>query len=190
MRLTMAGVCLVLAAAPLAGQQPNPPKPGPGGGRAMRPMPGMPMRGMPMTDCPMMPMMLNGPAAALQAGPALGVSAEQRTRIQALQRQLDVASKPSLDSMQVLHAELMALVQHRKLDERAARVTFERMGRVHAGMGLAMLRAAYDVSAILTPAQRDSLTAMAQRQMAARGGVSMCGMPMYPKSGMGGTPKR
>ena len=105
-RLTFAGICLGRAGTPLVAQQPRPSAPGPGGRRAMPPM-----AGMPMMDCPMLPMMMNGPTAALRAGSALGISADQRTRIETIQRQFDAASKPSLDSMQVIHAQLMVLAQ-------------------------------------------------------------------------------
>ena len=52
------------------------------------------------------------------------------------------------------------------------------MGRVHTEMGLAMLRASHETSAILTPAQRDSLAAIAKRQMPKPGAMPMSGMPM------------
>lgn len=188
-RLTLAGVCLVLAGTPLVAQQPTPSRRGPGG----RGMP--PVAAMPMMDCPMMTMMMNGPAAALRAGSALKLSAEQRTKLEALQGRFDVASKPSVDSMQVIHAQLTALAQQPTLDEGAARAAFDRMARVHTAMGLTMLRAAHDVSAILTPAQRDSLDAIARRQMPAWSGMPMhrmpmSGMPMHPMSGTSAPPKR
>jgi Spy/CpxP family protein refolding chaperone len=189
-RLTFAGICLALAGAPLVAQQPGPAGPGPGGRRAMPQM-----AGMPMMDCPMLPMMMNGPTAALRAGSALGISADQRTRIEAIQRQLDAASKPSLDSMQVIHARFMVLAQQTTLDERGARAAFDRMGRVHTAMGVALLRAAYDVAAILTPAQRDSLSAIGWRQKPRPGEMPMCGfpmsgMPMHPMPGRAPSPKR
>ena len=181
MRLTFAGICLVLTGTPLVGQQPGPSGRGPDGRRMMPPM-----AGMPMMDCPMI---MNGPASALRAGSALGISAEQRTKLEALQRRLDVASKPGMDSMRVIHGQLTALAQQPKLAEGAARSALDRMGRVHTEMGLAMLRAAHDASALLTPAQRDSLAAISRRQMA-RGEMPMCGMPMHPMSGAGAPPKR
>ena len=179
-RLTFAGVCLVLAGTPLVGQQPSPSRPGPGGRRPM------PMAGMPMMDCPMMSSMMNGPAAALHASSALKLSSEQRTKLEALQGRFDAASKPSADSMQAIHAQLTALAQQPTFDEGAVRAAFERMARVHTEMGLTMMRAAHDVSAILTPAQRDSLAAIARRQMPRPGAMPMQGMPMHgmPTSGM------
>ena len=189
--LTFAGVCLVLAGTPLVAQQPAPSGRGPAG---RRPMP--PMMQMPMADCPMLSAMTNGPTAALRAGSALKLSAEQRTKLEALERELDVASKPSLDSMQAIHAQLAALTGQPTLDEARARAAFDRMARVHTEMGLAMLRAAHDVSAILTPAQRDSLAAIARRQTPPMPmhmplpGMPMSGMPMHPMHRPGTPPKR
>ena len=188
-RLTFVGICLVLAGTPVVGQQPAPSGPGAGGRRPMSPM-----AGMPMMDCPMMSAMTNGPAAALRAGSALKLSAEQRTKLEALQRQVNAASKPGMDSMQAIHAQMTALARQPNFDERAARAALDRMARVHTEMGVAMLRAAHDVSTILTPAQRDSLAAMAQRQMPRAGempmhGMPMSGMPMHPMPGAGAPPK-
>ena len=167
-RLTLAGVCLVLGGAPLLAQQPAP-----SGNRPMRPM-----AGMPMMDCPMMTAMMHGPAAALQSAAALKLTADQRTKLEAAKRQVDALGAPSMDSMRVIHPQLMALAQQSTFDEGAARAAFERMGRVHTEMGLAMLRASHETSAILTPAQRDSLAAIAKRQMPKPGAMPMSGMPM------------
>lgn len=174
-RLTVAGAWLVLAGTPLLAQQPAP--------SAARPMP---MGGMPMMECPMMSAMMHGPGAALQSGAALNLTAQQRTRLEALQRQVDAASKPSMDSMQAIHTQLIALGERPQLDESAARAALDRMGRVHTAMGLTMLRASHEVATILTPAQRDSLAAIAKRQMPKPGSMPMSGMPMsgMPMSGM------
>ena len=178
-RFTLAGACLLLAGTPLLAQQPAP-----SGNRPTRPM-----AGMPMMDCPMMSAMMLGPAAALQSGTALKLTPEQRTKLQAAKRQLDALSAPGMDSMRVIHTELMALAQQPTLDERAARAAFARMGRVHTDMGLAMLRASHDVNGILTPVQRDSLAAIAKRHMSMSGAMPMTGMPMHPTPGAGASPK-
>jgi len=178
-RFTVTSVFLVLAVTPLLGQQPAA-----SGRQPMRPM-----AGMPMMDCPMMSAMMLGPAAALQSATALKLSADQRTRLEAAKRQLDALSAPSMDSMRLIHAQLLALAQQPTLDEHAARAAFDRMGRVHTGMGLAMLRASHDVNGILTPVQRDSLAAIAKRQMSMPGAMPMSGMPMHPMPGAGAPPK-
>ena len=179
-RLTLAGVCLVLGGAPLLAQRPVPP-----GNR--------PMAGMPMMDCPMMTAMMHGPAAALQSAAALKLTAEQRTKLEAAKRQVDALGAPSMDSMRVIHTQLMALAQQPNFDEGAARAAFDRMGRVHTEMGLAMMRASHEANGILTPAQRDSLAAIAKRQMSKPGampmsgmmsGMPMCPMPMGPAAPM------
>jgi Spy/CpxP family protein refolding chaperone len=177
-RFALVGACLVLVATPLVAQQPAP---------ADRPM--RPMASMPMMECPMMSAMMHGPAAALGAATALGLSPAQRTQLQAQQRQVDAATKPAMDSMQVIHAQLMALARRPQLDERAARAAFDRMGRVHTETGLAMLRASRKTSDILTPVQRDSLAAIVARQMPKPGAMPMHGMPMHPMHGAGAAPK-
>jgi Spy/CpxP family protein refolding chaperone len=126
----------------------------------------------------MMSAMMPGPAAALQSATALKLTPDQRTKLEAAKRQLDALSAPSMDSMRVIHSELMALAQQPTLDERAARAAFARTGRVHSDMGLAMLRASHDVNQILTPAQRDSLAAIVKRDMSS-GTMPMHGMPMH-----------
>ena len=176
-RFTLAGVCLVFAATPLLAQQPAP-----SGNRPMRPM-----AGMPMMDCPMMmSAMMPGPAAALQSATALRLTPDQRTRLEAAKRQVDALSAPVMDSMRVMHTQLMALAQQPTLDEAGARVVFARMGRMHTDMGLAMLRASHDANRILTPVQRDSLAAIMKRQMS--GAMPMPGMPMHPMHGAGAAP--
>ena len=183
-RFMLAGACLLIGGTPLLAQHPGPP--------ADRPM--RPAAGMPMMECPMMSAMMHGPAAALRADSALRLSAAQRTRLEALQGRVDATSKSSMASMHALHTQLTALARGPRLDEGAARTAFEQMGRVHTEMGLAMLRASHEVSQILTPAQRDSLAAMAERQMPKPGampmhGMPMNGMPMHPMPGPGGPPK-
>ena len=189
-QLILAGACLLLIGAPLAAQQPSPSAPphGPGQHEMSHPS------NMPMTDCPMMSAMMHGPAAALRAGGALGLSSAQHSRLEAQQRQVDAATKRGMDSMQVIHAELVAVAQRPELDERAAREAFDRMGGVHTEMGLAMLRASRETSAILTPLQRDSLAAIAKRRTPTPGampmhGMPMHGMPMQPMHGAGAGPK-
>ena len=176
-QLGLAAASLLLMGAPLAAQQPSPSAPPHGAGRHAMPRPA----GMPMMDCPMMSAMTTGPAAALRSGSALKLTADQRTQLEAAQRRLDAVHTPSMDSMHAIHAELMALSKQPKLDEGAARAAFDRMGRVHTEVGLAMLRASQDASGILTSAQRDSLAAIARRQMPKSGAMPKSG----PKAGPG-----
>ena len=187
-QLRLAGACLLLVGAPLAAQQPSPSAPTHGAGRQAMPHPA----GMPMVDCPMMSAVMHGPAGALRAGTALELTPDQRTRLETAQRRFDAVSVPSMDSMRVIHAQLMALTGQPTLDERAARAAFERMGRVHTAMGVAMLRASREAAGILSTAQRDSLAAIARRQMPPQGTMPMwAGMPMCgAMTGSSGAPHR
>jgi Spy/CpxP family protein refolding chaperone len=176
-RLTLAGAWLLLAGAPLLAQQPAPSGKAPGAGE--RTMPHMQhMQGTPMAACPMHSAAMRGPAAALRSASALGITTEQRTRLQTVQRRVDAMRASSMAGMQAIHTELLALSQRPRLDEGAARAALDRMGRVHTEMGLAMLRASSDVAGILTPAQRDSLAAIGGREMSKPGAMPMSGMPM------------
>jgi Spy/CpxP family protein refolding chaperone len=170
-RICLTGVALLLLlCAPLGAQQPGGDRP------AMSHKDG---GGSPM-DCPMMTGAIRTPDAALRARDALELAPGQRARLEVVQRRLDSARAPAMDSMRVLHAQLAAIAQGPQLGERAARAALDRMGRVHTTMGLAMLRASHDVGAILTPAQRDSLTAIVRRQMPMRGAMSGRGMSSQP----------
>ena len=181
-QLGLAGFCLLLAGSPLAAQQPAPSGAPHDAGRHAMPHPA----GIPAMDCPMMSAMMHGPAAALGAGSALELTPDQRMRLQTAQRALDAVRAPGMDSMRVIHARVMALTKQPTLDERAARAAFDRMGRVHTEVGVAMLRASGDASGILTSAQRDSLASITHRQMSKPGTMSMgaampmCGSVMHP----------
>jgi len=155
--------------APLAAQQP-PSARQPDTTAAARPMGDM-MRmmgtmGM-MAGCPLMPAMMRGPAAALQLRDTLHLTPTQVQRLQTAQRQVEQAHARAMDSMRVITPRLTALVAAPTLDERAARTAFERMGRLHADVAVAMLRAQRDAAAVLTTAQRDSLAAIGRAHMAA-----------------------
>jgi len=160
---------LVCAGAPLAAQQParaHQPQDTAAARGSMRDM--MQMMGM-MGGCPMMSAMMRGPAAALRARDTLHLSPAQVQRLESLQRQIDQARARVMDSMRVLQPRLTALVDAREFDERAARAVFERMGQLHADMGVAMLRAQHEVANILTPQQRDLLMALGRARMGMAG---------------------
>jgi Spy/CpxP family protein refolding chaperone len=173
-QLGFTGAIVLLAGAPLGAQQPAPSTPP--HGAAHGPMPHA--ASMPMMECPMMSAMMHGPAAALGAGTALGLTADQRTRLEATRRRLDAVRAPSMDSMRVIHAQLTTLAKQPALDEAGARAAFDRMGRVHTAVGLASLRASHEASEILTPVQRDSLMAIARRRMPQHAAMPKGSMPM------------
>jgi hypothetical protein len=176
MRSPIARVVLLCAGlagtplAPLAAQQPPPsrqPADTSAAGMPMRDMMQMMGRMGMMAGCPLMPAMMRGPAAALQARDALHLSAAQVQRLQTAQRQIEQSHARAMDSMRVLHPRIAALADAPTLDERAARAAFERMGRLHADVAVAMLRAQREAAAVLTPQQRDSLAAIGRAHMAA-----------------------
>ena len=173
---------LALAGAPLAAQQPTTPvRPTQDTTAAGGPMHDM-MRMMgTMAGCPMMSAMMHGPAAALRAREALHLSPTQVQRLETAQRQVEQTHTRAMDSMRVLHPRIAALADAPRFDERATRAAFERMGRLHADVGVEMVRAQHDVAEILTRPQRDSLAAIGRAQMA-----SMPGMMGAGPAGMAG----
>jgi Spy/CpxP family protein refolding chaperone len=122
-----------------------------------------------MAACPMMTAMMRGPAATLRARDALHLSSAQVQRLETLQRPVKQAHARAMDSMRVLQPRIAALVEAPRFDERAARAAFERMGRWHADVGVAMLRAQHETADVLTPQQRDSLVALGRARMGMAG---------------------
>jgi Spy/CpxP family protein refolding chaperone len=127
-------------------------------------------------DCPMMSAMMLGPGAALGSSGALHLSAGQVSQLQALKHTLDQGRKAGMDSMMALHRQINGIVQASQFDEPAARAAFDRMGALHADMGLTMARAQHQVAGILTPAQEKSLAAIGKTKMNSNGMSGMSGM--------------
>ena len=135
------------------------------------------MSGMDMSaDCPMMSAMMLGPGAALKSTDALHLSSAQVSQLQGLKNTLDKGHATAMDSMMALHKQIKAIVQAPQFDEQAARAAFDRMGALHADMGLAMARAQHQVAGILTPQQSQSLAAIGSKKMSASGMNGMGGM--------------
>jgi len=139
---------------------------------------GQPMMGkMDMSaDCPMMSAMMLGPGAALKSTDALHLSSAQVSQLQGLKHTLDLEHAAAMDSMMALHRQIKAIVQAPQFDEQAARTAFDRMGALHADMGLAMARAQHHVAGILTPQQAQSLAAIGSKKMSASGMSGMGSM--------------
>lgn len=175
---------LVFAGAPLAAQQPTPPRQPQDTTTARAPARGMmQMMGM-MAGCPMMSAMMHGPAAALRARDALHLSPTQVQRLETAQRRVEQAHARAMDSMRVIHPRLASLAGAPRFDERATRAAFERMGRLHTDVGVAMLRAQHEAADVLTPQQRDSLAAIGRAQMASMPGMSGAGPAGMAAGGM------
>jgi Spy/CpxP family protein refolding chaperone len=173
MRATLSIAALTLVNVSLAAQQSQPaPQPAAGSSQSMA-------KTDMMASCPMMSAMMRGPAAALHAQDALHLSSAQKSQLEAIKGTLDKGHAAAMDSMKALHKQINAIVQAPQFDERAARTDFDRMGQLHADMGLAMARAQHQVAGILTPQQESSLAALGQAKMGSmeKGGMSgMSGM--------------
>lgn len=142
-------VASVLVAGPVGAQQSAPPR----GADTT----GMEMMGMMMNDCPMMTAMTQGPAATLDRRKALALTEDQVRQLEAARARETAAAQPAMDSMRVLHDRLAPLADAPQFDESRVRAVFERMGGLHADMGVAVLRARYEARAVLTPVQRQKL---------------------------------
>lgn len=131
-----------------------------------------------MADCPMMSSMMQGPVAALGLRKELALTADQVTRLEALQSALRQSSARSADSMTALHTEFSAVLKAPQLDESAARRIYDRMGSLHTEMGVALLRARFDTRAVLTSEQRTTLENRSKGMMGMHGDMRMGEMNM------------
>lgn len=167
----------VLAAGPVQAQQSATTRGSDTTGMGMGRMMGM--MGM-MNDCPMMAAVTQGPAAALERRKALALTADQVRKLEAARARETAAERPAMDSMRVLHDRLAPLADAPQFDDGGVRAVFERMGALHADMGVAMLRARHEAREVLTPEQRQKLAAA---------GTDTTGMPgmMGGMMGSGGT---
>lgn len=153
-----------------------------------------------MKDCPMMRAMRESPAAVLRQRQALGLSAAQVTRLQALERSSAPMPADMMTRMRAIQQEITRASEGERFDEAAARAAFGRMGALHAEMGVAMLRTRAQVRQILTPEQRAKLDRQDGGMMGMGGGMMGSGMmggmmndstmmddcPMMNGGGMGG----
>lgn len=131
-----------------------------------------------MAECPMMSSMMQGPGAALQLRRELALTADQVTRLEALQSTLRQSSARTTDSMTALHKEFAAVAGASQLDENAARRLYDRMGSLHTEMGVALLRARFDTRALLTAEQRKTLENRSKGMMGMPGNMRMGEMSM------------
>ena len=168
----------VLAAGPVHAQQSATPRGSDTTGMGMGRMMGM--MGM-MQGCPMMVAMTQGPGVALERRKALALTADQVRQLEAVRARETAAERPAMDSMRVLHDRLAPLADAPQFDDAGVRAVFERMGALHADMGVAMLRARHEAREVLTPEQRQKLAAAGTDMKG-----SMSGM-MGGMMGSGGT---
>ena len=146
-----------------------------------------------MADCPMMQAMQESPGAVLKRQGELGLSADQVSRLQALERAAGGAPMQGTERMRALHQEIARVTNAERFDEAAARAALDRMGDLHTEMGVAMLRTRHQVRQILTPTQREKLAAqgggmMGMHRRMMGGGMDMENCPMM-QGGMNSRPQ-
>lgn len=143
-------------------------------------MGGMGMMSM-MGDCPMMQAMHESPAAVLRQREALGLSAEQVQRLEALQTRTEQAHPRMMQQMQAVHQEIRSATEGDRFDEAAVRAAYGRMAEFHTEMGVSMSRMRHEVRQVLTPAQLRTLEEQGGGMMGMHGmmhGGMMGGMDM------------
>lgn len=165
----LAAVAGLLAVRALPAQEPA---------RQMRDTAGMHAMMTMMAECPMMSSMMQGPSAALGLRRELALTADQVTRLDALQSALRQSSARTTDSMTALHKEFAAITVAPQLDENGARRLYDRMGSLHTEMGVALLRARFDTRAVLTGQQRTTLENRSKGMMGMHGDMRMGEMNM------------
>lgn len=104
-----------------------------------------------MENCPMMGGVMAGPEAALRHEAELGLTAQQVSRLEDLQRTAPDAGA-MMARMADVHAKMNAAAEGAGFDEAAARDAFEEMNAMHTDLGVAMLRTTHEARQILTPA--------------------------------------
>ena len=134
-----------------------------------------------MQDCPMMRAMHESPGAALRQREALGLSAEQVQRLEALHARAEQAHPRMMQQMQQIHQEIRSATEGDRFDEAAVRAAYGRMAALHTEMGVSMSRMRHEVRQVLTPAQRQQLEEQGGGMMGMHGmmrGGMMGGMEM------------
>ena len=156
------------------------------------PMGGMMSMMAMMKDGPMHGAMAEGPGAALEHQEELGLTAEQVSRLEALEARTMTAHGPAMEQMAALHAEIAAASSGERFDEAAVRAALDRMGDLHTDMSVMMIRTRHEVRAVLTSEQREKLAELGGAMMGMDGMMDMMGSmnmddcPMMKGGMMGG----
>lgn len=144
------------AAAPGADMQP--------GGRHMM-MRTMGMGHGPMAHGPMAPGMQPGTMVHERMLDRVGASAEQKTKIREIYRAAHADIAKTHEAQRDLHRQMAALMTAPQVDAAAAEALRQKMSAGHDAVSKRMLQAQLDAGAVLTPEQRQKLSAhMAQRR--------------------------
>lgn len=112
---------------------------------------------MSMMDCPMMRGMAEGPAAVLELRDTLELTDEQVARLQSLRAAARERHTETMQQMREVHAVLDAAAGGESFDEAAVREAFNRMGELHADLGVGVLRAKHEALRLLNAQQRELL---------------------------------
>lgn len=190
-RIAALGLAMTVGGSPLLGQQ-RPP--------ASTTQPGMHhgmMGDMQMEDCPMMAAMAQGPEGILRRREELALTPAQARQLEVLATRSRQARAEATAGMTGLHARLDSLTSTDRFDESAVRAAFDRMGGLHTELGVALLKGQHDTRSLLTPDQRQKLSAGSQGAggmagMMGKGSMGMmdmsnCPMMMMPAQGRDST---
>jgi Spy/CpxP family protein refolding chaperone len=131
---------------------------------------------------PMMAM----PAMVLMHAEDLGLTPQQRERIETLHAETQRTAMPVMQQMREVHREAAAITQAERFDGEAARGVARQAGELHAQMMPAMLRAQHQVDQVLTPDQRRQLERLHQEHGGAGPGHQGMGMMMHCPMMQGG----
>lgn len=130
-----------------------------------------------MENCPMMAAHAEGPGAILEQKAELELSAAQVARLEEIRTESAEGRRRAMAGMTEIHEQIRTASAGEPFDEAGVRAAYERMGDLHADMGVAMLRARHEARNVLTPAQRAELSELDRGGMRGKmGGRGMGGM--------------
>lgn len=112
---------------------------------------------------PMVMATIEGPETALQFRSQLQLAADQVQQLEAVGQHVMQREQRVMVQIHEAHGDLAAAIDE-ELDEARARAALERIGELHAQMGLVTLRARHETRAILNQEQRKRLSELAHQQ--------------------------
>lgn len=140
------------------------------------------MGGLTMKHYPMMPGVAESPATVLQHTDELGLTPDQVARLEDLRDDAAERRAAAIEEMHEPQGEIDAVAPEETFDEAAAADLCDRMGDLHARMGLLMARTRQAARQVLTVEQCQRVRELAPDHGAAMGsapGMSgMAGMSM------------
>lgn len=116
-----------------------------------------------MRAAPMVMATIEGPETALRYRSQLELAADQVQRLEAIGQQVMQREQRVMVQIHEAHGDLAGAIDE-NLDEPRALAALERIGELHAQMGLVTLRARHETRTILSPEQRKRLSELAHQQ--------------------------